>query len=67
MVAEMTRCDMGAVQHVDTDIKLINFGMGNFVMSTEEYLKSMCGTPIYMAPEMFADEPAYSVRTPYRD
>ena len=43
----------------DTHIKLIDFGMSNIGAANTKFV-SKCGTPVYMAPEMFADNPKYN-------
>ena len=44
----------------DTNIKLIDFGMSNEDQSGTTQFISKCGTPVYMAPEMFAENPKYN-------
>jgi serine/threonine protein kinase len=40
----------------DTKIKLTDFGLSN-IMGAGDVLKSKCGTPVYMAPEMLQRKP----------
>jgi serine/threonine protein kinase len=39
----------------DSTVKLIDFGLSKGA-TQEELMKSMTGTPYYMAPEVFEDE-----------
>eukprot|EP01047_Picozoa_sp_COSAG01_P030232 COSAG01_NODE_2102_length_8419_cov_42.585216_6_plen_388_part_00 len=39
-----------------TDIKITDFGLAN-IMSASSILRSKCGTPVYMAPEMLQNRP----------
>lgn len=43
------------VEGSTTDIKLIDFGMSQLTQSSRT-LRSKCGTPVYMAPEMFSQK-----------
>eukprot|EP01052_Picozoa_sp_SAG31_P008175 SAG31_NODE_406_length_16063_cov_22.636056_7_plen_424_part_00 len=43
----------------DTNIKLIDFGMSNIKDGNGQFI-SKCGTPVYMAPEMFDEHPKYN-------
>lgn len=40
----------------DTEIKITDFGLSN-IMSASNILRSKCGTPVYMAPEMLQNQP----------
>jgi len=40
----------------DTEIKITDFGLSN-IMSASNVLRSKCGTPVYMAPEMLQNRP----------
>jgi len=40
----------------DTNIKITDFGLSN-IMSASNILRSKCGTPVYMAPEMLQNRP----------
>lgn len=40
----------------DTDIKITDFGLSN-IMPASALLRSKCGTPVYMAPEMLQNRP----------
>ena len=39
------------------DIKIADFGLSNSVSSSQQALRSQCGTPVYMAPEMLQKHP----------
>ena len=39
------------------DVKISDFGLSNRVSPANGYLRSQCGTPVYMAPEMLQKRP----------